>query len=46
MGVLEIKTPRLQATQQSFDLPAVSVGVDSLGLGCTRGGYREELTVI
>ncbi len=29
-----------------FDLPAVGVGLDSLGPGCARGGNREEFAVV
>ena len=46
VGILEVKAPRFQATEQRFDLPSVGVGIDSLVLGCAEGGKDEPLAVV
>ena len=46
VGVLDVEPPAFQAAKQGFDLPAVGIGVDGIGLGGTRTGDEQKLAVI
>ena len=46
VGVLEVEPPAFQAAKQGFDLPAVGIGADGLGLGGARTGDEQKLAVV
>ncbi len=45
MGLLEVKAPCFEATEQSLHLPAVGVGLNGLILGCAEGCQDQPLVI-